>query len=75
MSRTKTKTLTVHIPLALAKRIDLAAARLEQSHGWVMKQALSAWVAQEEARAGLTPESEESVDSQPVSPVQGEALS
>ncbi len=49
-----TKVLTAHVPLALAKRVDQVAARLERPRGWVIKQALSAWIDQEEERRALT---------------------
>jgi predicted transcriptional regulator len=46
MAQTETKVLTAHVPLPLADKVDLLAARLERSRGWVVKQALSAWVDQ-----------------------------
>ncbi len=49
-----TKVLTAHVPLPLAKKVDQMAARLERSRGWIVKQALSAWIAQEEERRQLT---------------------
>lgn len=52
-----TKVLTAHVPIPLAEKVDQIAARLERSRGWVMKQALSAWVDQEEERRRLTLES------------------
>ncbi len=57
-----TKVLTAHIPLQLAKKIDQIAARLERSRGWIVKQALSAWVEQEEERRRLTLEALADVD-------------
>ena len=45
-----TKVLTAHIPLPLAEKVDQIAGRLERSRGWVVKQALAAWVEQEEKR-------------------------
>ena len=53
---TETKVLTTHVPLQLADKVDMLAARLERSRGWVVKQALSAWVDQEEERSRLTRE-------------------
>lgn len=38
------------------------AARLERSRGWIMKQALSAWIDQEEERCRLTREALADVD-------------
>lgn len=57
-----TKVLTAHVPLALAKKVDKLAEKLERSRGWVMKQALSAWVEQEEERHRLTLEALADVD-------------
>lgn len=48
------RVLTAHVPLPLADKVDQMASRLERSRGWVMKQALSAWIAQEEERDRLT---------------------
>jgi hypothetical protein len=44
----ETKVITAHVPLPLADRIDKLAARLQRSRGWIMKQALEAWVDQAE---------------------------
>ncbi len=57
-----TKVLTAHVPLALADKVDQMAARLERSRGWVVKQALLAWVEQEEERRRLTLEAIADVD-------------
>lgn len=57
-----TKVLTAHIPLPLAEKVDQMALRLERSRGWIMKQALSAWIAQEEERDRLTQEALADVD-------------
>lgn len=54
MAHTDTKVFTAHIPLPLADKVDPLAARLDRSRGWVVKQALSAWIAQEEERSRLT---------------------
>ena len=57
-----TKVLTAHVPLPLAKKVDQLATRLERSRGWIIKQALSAWVEQEEERRQLTLEALADVD-------------
>ncbi len=57
-----TKVLTAHVPLELAEKVDQLAARLERSRGWIIKQALSAWVEQEEERRRLTLEALADVD-------------
>lgn len=58
----ETKVLTTHVPLALAEKVDQLAARLERSRGWIVKQALSDWIAQEEERDRLTLEALADVD-------------
>jgi len=58
----ETKVLTAHVPLPLAEKVDEIAARLERSRGWVVKQALTAWVAQDEERSRLTREALADVD-------------
>ncbi len=59
---TDTKVLTAHVPLGLAEKVEAMASRLERSRGWVMKQALAAWVDQEEERHRMTLEALEDVD-------------
>ena len=58
----ETKVFTAHVPLLLAEKVDQVAARLERSRGWVVKQALSAWIEQEEERRRLTLEAMADVD-------------
>lgn len=62
MRQSDTKVLTAHVPLALAEKVDQMAARLERSRGWIVKQALSSWIAQEEERSRLTREAMDDVD-------------
>lgn len=62
MTKANTKVLTAHVPLPLAEKVDQLANRLERSRGWVIKQALSAWVDQEEERRRLTLEALAEVD-------------
>jgi predicted transcriptional regulator len=57
-----TKVLTAHVPLALAEKVDQLAARQERSRGWIVKQALAAWIDQEEERSRLTREALADVD-------------
>ena len=57
-----TKVITAHVPLALAEKVDQLAARMERSRGWIVKQALSAWVGDEEERRRLTLEALADVD-------------
>jgi predicted transcriptional regulator len=62
MVQTQTKVLTAHVPISLAEQVDRLAARLERSRGWVVKQALAAWIDQEEERSRLTREALAEVD-------------
>lgn len=62
MTQAETKVLTAHIPLPLANKVDQMAARFDRSRGWIMKQALSAWIDQEEERSRLTLEALADVD-------------
>jgi predicted transcriptional regulator len=62
MAQTETKVLTAHVPLPLAEKVDRMAERLERSRGWIMKQALSTWLDQEEERERLTREALADVD-------------
>ena len=57
-----TKVMTAHIPMDLADKVEAAALRLDRSRGWIMKQALAAWVDQEEARHRMTLEALDDVD-------------
>lgn len=56
MPKTDTRVLTAHVPIALADQVDRLAEKLERSRAWIMKQALAAWVAQEEERDRMTRE-------------------
>jgi predicted transcriptional regulator len=54
MSNTDTKVLTAHVPVELSERVDVLADRLDRSRGWVVKQALAAWVTHEEEKTRMT---------------------
>lgn len=56
MSKTETRVITAHVPIPLADQVDRLAEKLERSRAWIMKQALAAWVAQEEERDRMTRE-------------------
>ena len=62
MAQTDTKVLTAHVPISLADKVDALAVRLERSRGWIVKQALSTWVYQEEERSRLTREAMADID-------------
>lgn len=61
MRKADARVLTAHVPIPLAEKVDQLADRLERSRGWIMKQALSSWIAQEE-RDRLTQEALSDVD-------------
>lgn len=63
MAQAETRVVTAHVPVQLVEKVDLLAARLERSRGWIVKQALSAWIEQEEERSQLTLEALAEVDS------------
>jgi predicted transcriptional regulator len=48
------KVITAHVPGPLAKKVDELANSLERSRGWIVKEALTSWVAQEEERRQWT---------------------
>ncbi|MBZ0145368.1 MAG: ribbon-helix-helix domain-containing protein [Rhodocyclaceae bacterium] len=52
-SPSKTRALTAHVPVPLAIKVDELSERLKRSRGWIVKQALSSWVAQQEERDRL----------------------
>ncbi|WP_422450362.1 MULTISPECIES: CopG family ribbon-helix-helix protein [unclassified Endozoicomonas] len=66
MTQKDTKVLTAHVPLPLAEKVEQLALRLERSRGWIIKQALSAWIDQEEERDRLTREALADVDANAV---------
>ncbi len=57
-----TKVITAHVPVPLAEKVELLANRLERSKAWIMKQALAAWIDQEEEKHKLTLEALTDVD-------------
>ena len=57
-----TRVLTAHIPIDLAEHIDQIAERIDRPRGWIVKQALSAWVSLEEKRHQLTLEGLAEID-------------
>jgi len=59
----ETRVLTAHLPLDLAQKVDELAGRLERSRGWIVKQALTAWIDREEERDRLTLEALADIDS------------
>ena len=58
----KTRSVTAHVPMQLAEKVDLMAERLERSKNWIVKQTLAAWIDQEGGRSRLTREALDDVD-------------
>lgn len=56
------KTLTAHVPDALADRVASAAAREERSNNWVVNQALELYLSIDEARHARTLKALKDVD-------------
>jgi predicted transcriptional regulator len=52
--RINTRVLTAHVPSSLAEQVEKMAFRLERSRGWIIKEALTLWLNQEEERYHLT---------------------
>ncbi len=50
----ESRVITAHIPVDLAAQIDQLSGRLERPKGWIVKQALIAWVSLEAKRHQLT---------------------
>jgi len=57
------KVLTARVPLSLSRKVDELAGRMKRSRGWIVKQALSAWIEQEEELHRLTLDALADVDS------------
>ncbi|MDR0781814.1 MAG: ribbon-helix-helix domain-containing protein [Pseudomonadales bacterium] len=68
MTAIKTRTVTAHVPVALAERVDQAADRMERSKNWIIRQALATWLDQEEEHNRLTREALADVDTGRVIP-------
>jgi predicted transcriptional regulator len=62
----ETRLLTARVPLPLAEKVDQLAERLERSPGWIVEQALAAWVDQQEERRRLTLQALADVDARRV---------
>ena len=49
-----TRVLTAHVPTDLAEEVDAAARRMDRPRAWVVKEALSDWLALEAERHRMT---------------------
>lgn len=57
-----TRVMTAHVPIPLAEQVDELAVKLERSRGWVVKQALAAYVEREAERYRMTVQALAEVD-------------
>lgn len=62
MPNAEMRVLTAQVPGPLADKLDRLADRLERSRGWIVEEALSTWIAQQEERDRLTYEALYDVD-------------
>ena len=56
------RVVTANLPLDLVSRMDEIAARIDRSKSWIVHQAVSEWLAEEQRRYELTLEALKSVD-------------
>ena len=64
--QTNTKVLTAYISSQLTEKIEQLAASLDRSRTWIIKQALTEWIDQEETRRQMTIEALADVDAERV---------
>jgi predicted transcriptional regulator len=62
MPSADTRVMTAHVPVPLAEQVDELAIRMDRSRGWIVKQALAAFVEREELRRRMTMEAMADVD-------------
>lgn len=62
MAADKTRVITAHVPEDLANKVDEIAEKMDRSKAWIVKQALSNYVAEEQARYEMTLEAIRSVE-------------
>jgi len=60
--KTSTRVITAHVPVQMAIRLEQLTEQLDRSRGWIIKQALDAWIAQQERYHQLTLEALTDVD-------------
>jgi predicted transcriptional regulator len=56
------RVVTTHLPVDLAKKLDGLADRLDRPRGWIVKEAIAAFISLEEKRHQLTLEAMDDVD-------------
>ena len=58
----KGRVITANLPTDLVERLDAVAERLDRSKSWIVREALNAWLAEEQRRYELTLEALKDVD-------------
>lgn len=56
------QSVTGEIPVSLIEKMDTISARLDRSRNWILQQAISAWVNQEEEYHRMTLQALEEVE-------------
>ena len=56
------RVITAKLPLELVLRLDEIAERIDRSKSWIVRQAVSEWLADEERRHALTLEGLKDID-------------
>ena len=52
--KANTRVLTAHVPINMAEALDQLTEQLDRSRGWIIKQALATWMAQQKERRQWT---------------------
>jgi predicted transcriptional regulator len=50
MGQSPTRIITAHVPVEMAEKLDELAVNYDSSRGWIVKQAIAAFIEQEEKR-------------------------
>lgn len=62
MAQIEKQIMTIQFPRPIVERVDEIAVRLDRSRNWIVKQAVSEWLAREEEKDRLTREALADVD-------------
>jgi predicted transcriptional regulator len=58
----KTRVVTANLPGDLVLRMDEAASRIDRTKSWIVRQAVSEWLAEEQRRYDFTVEALQDID-------------
>ena len=62
MAKPEGRVVTANLPLDLVERMDVIAERMERTKSWIVKEAVTEWLADEERRHQLTLEALREID-------------